>query len=62
MALFIRLTVLVALGIVLLVVAAFILKALVLGAIVAGLVVAGILAYNFIRRLANGGSAPLVRR
>ena len=60
--LFVRLTVLVALGIVVLFVAAFLLKALILGALVAALVVAGFIVVNFVRHLGAGDGGPLARR
>lgn len=61
MGLFIRLTILIALGIVALVVFAFILKALILGALVAAIIVGVLLAIGFVRRLGKG-SGTLVRR
>jgi hypothetical protein len=61
--LFIRLTILVALGIVALFVLVFLLKALVLGAIVAALIFAGFFVFGIIRRMGRGaGAGPLVRR
>jgi hypothetical protein len=50
LAVFLRVTAVVAVAIVALVVAGFLLKIIIVAAIVAALVVAGLLAYNFFRR------------
>jgi tetrahydromethanopterin S-methyltransferase subunit E len=61
--LFVRLTILVALGIVALFVLAFILKALIIGAIVAALILAVFFVVGGVRRLSGSrNSGPLVRR
>ena len=62
MGMFVRLTVLIALGIVALMVLAFLLKAIFLAAVVAALVIAGVFAVNAIRRASGSGSGPLVPR
>ena len=63
MGLFVRLTVLVALGFIALFVLVFLLKALFLGAIVAALIFAGFFVFGMFRRMAGSRNAgPLVRR
>lgn len=63
MGLFVRLTILVALGIVALFVLAFILKAVIFGAIVAALILGVVFVIGGVRRLSGGRNAgPLVRR